>query len=222
MVEKIRDRRTAGRLLASKLFACANLGDVVVLGLPRGGVAVAFEISAALHLPLDVLVVRKLGVPGYEELAMGALATGGIEIIDPDVVEEFCLSDAAIAGVISVEREELKRREAIYRAGRPATDVRAKTVILVDDGTATGSTIRASIAAVKRSGAARVVVAVGVAPPSTSLLLGAEVDEIVCLLTPRDFRAVGLFYDDFPQLSDGDVCDLLDKSWNRRARSAAR
>ena len=157
---------------------------------------VAYGIATALRVPLDILVVRKLGVPGYEEFALGAVATGGIKIIDPDVVEEFHLSDAEIAGVVSTEQAELRRREAVYRSTRPALDLRNQTVILVDDGIATGSTMRAAIEGVKRCGAARVVVAAGVAPLSTSLMLGAESDEVVCLLTPRDFRAVGPFYDD--------------------------
>jgi putative phosphoribosyl transferase len=221
MSEKIHDRRTAGKLLASKLQVYADRNDVVVLGLARGGVAVAHEIALALHLPLDVFIVQKLGVPGYEELAMGAIGTGGIEIVNPDVVEEFRLSDAEIAAVVKAKQVELRRREAIYGAARPATHLRNQTVILVDDGTATGSTMRAAIEGVKRAGAARVVVAVGVAPLSTSRLLEAEADEVVCLLTPREFRAVGLFYDDFPQLNDSDVCDLLNKSWITGARSMA-
>ncbi|MGA8011236.1 MAG: phosphoribosyltransferase family protein [Candidatus Acidiferrales bacterium] len=218
---RLHDRAEAGRLLARKLSAYGDRSDVLVLGLPRGGVLVAYGIATALRVPLDILVVRKLGVPGYEEFALGAVATGGIKIIDPDVVEEFHLSDAEIAGVVSTEQAELRRREAVYRSTRPALDLRNQTVILVDDGIATGSTMRAAIEGVKRCGAARVVVAAGVAPLSTSLMLGAESDEVVCLLTPRDFRAVGPFYDEFAQVNDQEVCDVLNKSWNAGARTAA-
>lgn len=221
MTMRLHDRAEAGRLLARKLSAYSDRLDVLVLGLPRGGVLVAYGIATALRVPLDILVVRKLGVPGYEEFALGAVATGGIKIIDPDVVEEFHLSDAEIAGVVSTEQAELRRREAVYRSTRPALDLRNQTVILVDDGIATGSTMRAAIEGVKRCGAARVVVAAGVAPLSTSLMLGAESDEVVCLLTPRDFRAVGPFYDEFAQVNDQEVCDVLNKSWNAGARTAA-
>ncbi len=218
---RLHDRAEAGRLLARKLSAYGDRLDVLVLGLPRGGVLVAYGIATALRVPLDILVVRKLGVPGYEEFALGAVATGGVKIIDPDVVEEFHLSDAEIAGVVRTEQAELRRREAVYRSTRPAPDLRNQTVILVDDGIATGSTMRAAIEGVKRCGAARVVVAAGVAPLSTSLVLGAESDEVVCLLTPRDFRAVGPFYEEFAQVNDQEVCDVLNKSWNAGARTAA-
>jgi putative phosphoribosyl transferase len=221
MTMTLHDRAEAGRLLARKLRAYGHRLDVVVLGLPRGGVLVAYGIATALRVPLDIFVVRKLGVPGYEEFALGAVATGGVKIIDPDVVEEFHLSDAEIAGVVRTEQAELQRREMIYRSTRPAPDLRNRTVILVDDGIATGSTMRAAIEGVKRCGAARVVVTAGVAPLSTSLMLGAESDEVVCLLTPRDFRAVGPFYNEFAQVNDQEVCDVLNKSWNAGARTAA-
>jgi predicted phosphoribosyltransferase len=219
-METLSDRREAGRLLAEKLAAYAGRSDVIILGLARGGVEVAFEIAQALRLPLDVFLVRKLGVPGYEELAMGAISSGEVQVIDPDVVESFGLSEAEINRVIKTERRELERREQVYRGGRQL-DLQGRTVILVDDGIATGSTMRAAIAAVRESGAARVVVAVGVAPLSTYLILGSEADEVVCLMTPRDFWAVGQFYDDFPQLTDEDVRTLLAEATEEAAHTPA-
>jgi putative phosphoribosyl transferase len=219
-METLSDRREAGRLLAEKLTAYAGRPEVIVLGLARGGVEVACEIAQALRLPLDVFLVRKLGVPGYEELAMGAISSGEVQVIDPDVVESFGLSQAEIDRVIKAERRELERREQVYREGR-RLDLQGRTVILVDDGIATGSTMRAAIAAVRESGAARVVVAVGVAPLSTYLILASEADEVVCLMTPRDFWAVGQFYDDFPQLTDEDVRNLLAEATEEAAHTSA-
>ncbi|MGD0957714.1 MAG: phosphoribosyltransferase family protein [Candidatus Acidiferrales bacterium] len=221
MTERIHDRKQAGELLAGKLSALANRPDVIVLGLPRGGVAVACSIATSLRAPLDVFLVRKLGVPGYEELAMGAVAMGDVQVVDPDIVEEFHLSPGNIEKVVNAETRELRRREAAFRGSRPAPDLRDRTVILVDDGIATGSTMRAAIEGVKRLGVARVVVAAGVAPLSTCLLLRPEVDDLVCLLTPREFRAVGLFYEEFPQLSDDEVRRLLDDAWRAGASRAA-
>jgi putative phosphoribosyl transferase len=219
-METLRDRREAGRLLAEKLTAYAGRPDVIALGLARGGVEVAYEIAQALKIPLDVFLVRKLGVPGYQELAMGAVSTGGVQVINRDVVESFGLSEAEINRVIRAERRELERREEAYR-GQRRLDLRGRTVILADDGIATGSTMRAAIEAVRKSGAARVVVAVGVAPLSTYLILSAEADEVACLMTPRDFWAVGQFYDDFPQLTDEDVRNLLAQAMEEGARTAA-
>ncbi|MGB0037078.1 MAG: phosphoribosyltransferase [Candidatus Acidiferrales bacterium] len=210
MWEQFRDRKEAGRLLAEKLAAYKNRFDVIVLALPRGGVAVAHEIAEALQAPLDVFLVRKLGVPGFEELAMGAIAMGGVEVINSDIAEGFNLSDHEIRRVVAAEQKELERRQRLYRAFRPPLDVQDRIVILVDDGIATGSTMRVAIEALKRLKPARIIVAAGVAPLSTYLLLGAEADEVVCLETPREFRAVGQFYSDFPQLTDRDVCDLLE------------
>ena len=183
MSEKLHDRNEAGRLLAEQLSALERNPDVIVLGLPRGGVPVACGIATALRLPLDVFLVRKLGVPGYEELAMGAIASGGIEIVDPDVVEEFRLSRKDVERVAAEETLELRRRETVFRGIRPALNLRRRTVVLVDDGIATGSTVRAAIEGVKRLGAARIIVAAGVAPLSTCLILRREADEVVCLLT---------------------------------------
>jgi putative phosphoribosyl transferase len=221
VTEKLYDRQQAGRLLAAKLGSLANRSDVVILGLPRGGVPLACEIAKSLGAELDVFLVRKVGVPGYEELALGAIASGDVEIIDPDVAEEFGLSPGEIESLVRGEQQELQRREIAFRGSRPMPDLRGRTVVLVDDGIATGSTMRAAMEGVKRLGAARLVVAAGVMPFSTSLRLRAEADDVVCLLTPRHFRAVGLFYEQFPQLSDGDVCALLESAWQSGARNAA-
>jgi predicted phosphoribosyltransferase len=209
MNARLRDRAEAGRLLGAQLEAYAGRNDVIVLGLPRGGVAVGNEIARVLRVPLDVFLVRKLGVPKFAELAMGAIATGGVETLNPDVIEEFRLTRGEIEPVLRAERSELERREEAFRDGRPAPDLRGRTVILADDGIATGSTMRAAIAGTRKLGAARIVVAVGVAPLSTRLILGSEADEVFCLMAPRDFRAVSLFFDSFPQLTDADVCALL-------------
>jgi predicted phosphoribosyltransferase len=205
------NRAEAGRSLAQRLAAYANRPDAVLLAHPRGGVPVAFEIARSLGLPLDVLLVRKLGVPGYEELAFGAVA-GGVRILDPDIIEGFALSPQAIDRVVAVAEAELVRRDAAFRAGRPPLPLQGRTAILVDDGIATGSTMRAAIAATRRLGATRVVVAAGVAPLQTSMLLSSEADEVICLLTPREFRSVSLFYDAFPQLTDDDVRDFLHRA----------
>lgn len=219
--EKLHDRYQAGQLLGERLSSFAKRPDTIVLGLPRGGTEVACGLATRLGLPVDVFLVRKLGVPGYEELAMGAIAMGDIEVVNPDVVEEFRLSRREIEEVVAVEEHELRRRERVFRGSRPPLDLHNRTVILVDDGVATGATMRAAIDGVRKLGAAHVIVAAGVAPLATCLLLRAEVDDVVCLLTPREFRAVGLFYDEFPQLIDADVCKFLDDAWRATAQSAA-
>lgn len=221
MMERLRDRKQAGELLAEKLSALANRPDVIVLGLPRGGVAVACSIATSLRAPLDVFLVCKLGVPRYEELAMGAVAMGDVQVVDPDVVEEFHVSRGEVEKAVERETRELRRREAAFRGSRPVPNLHNRTVVLVDDGIATGSTMRAAIEGVKKLGAARIVVAAGAAPLSTCLLLRPEVDDLVCLLTPREFRAVGVFYEDFPQLTDDEVCRLLDDAWQTGASRAA-
>jgi putative phosphoribosyl transferase len=212
MMERLHDREQAGQLLAKKLGRYSNLPNVLVLGLPRGGVQVAHAIARALGLPLDVLIVRKLGVPGYNEFAMGAVSIGGAQFINFDVVEEFHLSQEQVKQVVSTELGEIARLEHVYRGSRPPLDVRGRTAILVDDGMVTGSTMRAAIEALKRLGSAHVVVAVGVAPLSTYLLLGPEIDETVSLMTPRELRAVGQFYRSFPQVTDAEVRGLLNGS----------
>jgi predicted phosphoribosyltransferase len=204
-----RDRRDAGRRLAAELSDYADQSDVLVLALPRGGVPVAYEVARALHAPLDVFMVRKLGVPGYEELAMGAIATGGLRVLDQELLRMLDIPRDVIERVTAIETSELERRERQYRGDRPPPDVRGRTVILIDDGLATGSTMRAAIAALKKEGSKRIVVAVPVAPPETCEALRAQVDDVVCAVTPEPFRAVGLWYGDFSQTTDEEVRDLL-------------
>jgi putative phosphoribosyl transferase len=221
VAEQIKDRTDAGRLLAERLAAYAGRSDVIVLGLPRGGVQVAFEIAKALRAPLDVFLVRKLGVPGYEELAFGSITINGAQFIDPDVVEEFGLADSQIAKVIAIEKQELERRATLYRRSQHPLDVVGRTVIIVDDGVATGSTIRAVIKVLREMKSARIVVAVGAAPLRICLFLGSEADEVVCLKMPGEFQAVGQFYGKFPQLSDEEVVEFLQKAEDFGARRAA-
>jgi predicted phosphoribosyltransferase len=211
MPSRFRDRTEAGRLLARKLAAYANRPDVVVLALPRGGVPVAYEVARALGAPLDVFMVRKLGVPGHEELAMGAIATGGLRVVNDQVVRALGIPDQVIETVAAKEQAELARRERLYRGDRSALDVRGRTVILVDDGLATGATMHAAVKAL-RGQAARVVVAVPIAPPETCEELSREVDDIICAVTPEPFYSVGLWYEDFSQTTDDEVRDLLERS----------
>jgi putative phosphoribosyl transferase len=206
---RFRDRRDAGRQLAQQLLAYADDPDVTVLALPRGGVPVAYEVALALHAPLDVFLVRKLGVPGQPELAMGAIATGGVRILNEDIVQALGVPEEVIATVAAEEQRELERRERRYRGANPPLNLRGRTVILIDDGLATGSTMRAAVAAVRRQQPARIVVAVPVAAPSTCEAFQSEVDEIVCLFTPEPFQAVGLWYADFSQTTDEEIQQLL-------------
>jgi predicted phosphoribosyltransferase len=207
-----RDRREAGRLVAAKLTAYANRPDVLVLGLPRGGVPVAYEVARALGAPLDIFLVRKLGVPGYEELAMGAIATGGVRVLNDQLVGGLRIPDYIVDEVAASEQQELARRERLYRGDRPAPDVRGRTVILVDDGLATGATMLAAVKALRQQQPARIVVAVPTAAPETCEQLRAEVDDIICAITPEPFHAVGLWYEDFSQTTDEEVRDLLARS----------
>jgi predicted phosphoribosyltransferase len=204
-----RDRREAGRLLAAKLTAYANRPDVIVLALPRGGVPVGYEVARALGAPLDVFVVRKLGVPGYEELAMGAVATGGVRVLNDQVVSRLGIPEHVIDAVAAHEQHELALREPLYRGGRPPLDVRDRTVILVDDGLATGATMHAAIAALRQLHPARIVVAVPTASPETCEEMRAEADDVICAVTPEPFQAVGRWYQDFSQTMDEEVQDLL-------------
>ena len=204
-----RDRRHAGRVLAQVLAGYANRSDVFVLALPRGGVPVAYEVADVLHAPLDVFVVRKLGVPGHEEYAMGALASGGVRVLNDEVVQRLGISDAAVDAVTRHEQRELERRERLYRDGRPLPDMRGRTVILVDDGLATGSTMLAAVRALRAQQPARIVVAVPTAAAETCVQLRSEADEVVCATTPEPFGAVGMWYDDFSQTSDEEVRELL-------------
>jgi putative phosphoribosyl transferase len=209
METRLKDRAEAGRLLAQRLTAYGDRDDVIVLALPRGGVPVAFEIASKLNAPLDVFIVRKLGVPWQQELAMGAIATGGVRVLNEDVVKAYGISDEEIAPVEAREREELGRRERVYRGDRPPLDVADRTVILVDNGIATGTTMRAALAALRRLGPARIVVAVAVAPQSTYEELRAEADEVACVLTPETFYAISLWYENFEQTTDEEVRNLL-------------
>src|SRR5437660_12768173 len=206
------NRTEAGRLLAEKLEKYANRNDVIVFGLPRGGVPVAYEVAKRLHVPLDVFIVRKLGVPGFEELAAGAIASGSVRVLNEDVMRAIPYGDAAIEAVTAKETAELQRREQIYREGRPAPELRDKIVMLVDDGLATGATRRAAVKALRQSGAAKIVVAVPVGPPETCRELEEEADETICLSTPEFFQAVGQYYEDFSQTSDEDVRELLSQA----------
>ncbi len=213
MTPIFRDRSEAGRQLAAKASAYANRPNVVVLALPRGGVPVAYEVARALGAPLDVYVVRKLGVPGYEELAMGAIATGGVRVLNREVVDYLHIPPYFIDTVAHQEEEELKRRERLYRGSRPPPDVRGRTVVLVDDGLATGSTMQAAIEALRQQQPARIVVAVPVASRNTCEMIKAHADEVICAITPEPFLAVGRWYEDFSQTSDEEVRELLARAW---------
>jgi len=219
MRARFRNRRDAGRRLAGKLREYAGRDDVIVLALPRGGVPVAFEIATALQVPLDVFVVRKLGLPWHEELAMGALASGGVRVLDEDLIRVARVSYDDIERVTSIEQAELERRERRYRGDRLFPDVSDKTVILVDDGLATGSTMRAGVSALRRENPARIIVAVPVAAPETCNAFRDIADEIVCAETPEPFMAVGLWYDDFNQTTDDEVHDLLEQARNEPAHA---
>ncbi len=209
------NRAEAGQLLAEKLEKYAGRDDVIVLGLPRGGVPVAYEVARRLGVPLDVFIVRKLGVPGFEELALGAIASGGVRVLNEDVVRALPNANELIESVTTRELAELARREQIYRDGRPAPDIRGRTVILVDDGLATGATMRAAVAALRQLGAAKIVVAVPVGAADTCREIEQEVDETVCAIAPEWFQAVGQFYEDFSQTSDDEVRELLARAARR-------
>lgn len=208
----LQDREEAGRLLAAQLANYRHQPDCVVVALPRGGVITAFEIASALGLPLDVLIVRKLGVPGQPELAFGAIASGGVRVLNSDLVAEIGLDPWEMERVAAAEQVELERRERVYRQGRPPLDVSGKNVILVDDGVATGATLRAAVQALRLLGARRIVVAVGVAPPDTVRMLEGEVEEVRAVLTPQPFGAISLWFRDFPQTSDPEVLECLRES----------
>ena len=212
---RFRDRADAGRVLANELAGYAGRNDVVVLALPRGGVPVAYEVARALGAPLDVFLVRKLGLPGHEELAMGAIASGGIRLINEDVVNAYKVSDAQIDAVAETEQKELERRERAYRDGRPLPSLHDRTVILVDDGLATGATMRVAVLALRQESPAGIIVAVPVAAEETCDDFRGMVDEIVCAETPAPFYAVGLWYEDFAQTTDDEVHELLNATAKR-------
>ena len=207
-----RDRSEAGKHLAARLAKYANRSDVLVLALPRGGVPVGFEVARALPAPLDIFLVRKLGVPGHEELAMGAISTGGVRVLNDDVVDHMQIPGGVIDAIAKIELKELERRERAYRGDRPEPNVQGKTIILVDDGLATGSTMRAAVAALRQQDPARIVVAVPVSAPQTCDEYRMGVDEIVCASTPEPFRGVGQWYRDFSQTTDDEVRELLEKA----------
>jgi putative phosphoribosyl transferase len=215
-----RDRIEAGRRLAERLGGYADRDDVLVLALPRGGVPVAFEVARALRAPLDIFLVRKLGVPGHEELAMGAIATGSVRVLNEDVVRHLGIPGEVIDAVAADELRELERREHAYRGDRPPPNVGGKTVILVDDGLATGSTMRAAAAALRKQQPDRIVVAVPVSAVQTCDEYRMGVDEIVCAMTPEPFHGVGLWYEDFSQTTDEEVQALLARAALEQGRAA--
>jgi putative phosphoribosyl transferase len=217
----LQDRIQAGRLLGSALGAYRGRNDVLVLALPRGGVPVACEVAEALGAQVDLIIVRKLGTPGQEELAMGAIASGGVRVLNRDVIEPLRIPERVIAEVERRERAEIERREHAYRGQRPRPEVAGQCVILVDDGVATGATMRAAIAALRQAKPSRLVVAVPVAPPDTVEVLRGEADEVVCLATPEPFMAIGCWYVAFPQLSDEEVRSRLARSWAPSAAAGA-
>jgi putative phosphoribosyl transferase len=211
-VRRFRDREEAGRALAEDLRRYAGRRDMVVLGLPRGGVVVAFEVARELGVPLDIFLVRKLGAPGHEELAAGAVASGDVMLLNDDVVRELGINARQIEQIATRERGLLARREAIYRGHSSPVALSGKTVILVDDGLATGATMRTALASARRLDPARIVVAVPTAPAETCTTLAAEADEVVCLMTPSPFFSVGEWYEDFGQTSDDEVVALLERA----------
>src|SRR6266478_9224176 len=209
------NRLEAGRILAENLDKYAGREDVIVLGLPRGGVPVAYEVAKCLGAPLDVFIVRKLGVPGFEELAAGAIASGGVRVLNEDVMRAIPHADQAIEVVTARETAELQRREQVYREGRPAPELRDRIAILVDDGLATGATMRAAVKALRQRGAAKIVVAVPVGPPDTCREFEDQADEVICASAPEFFQAVGQYYEDFSQTSDEEVRELLARAAQR-------
>jgi len=211
-----RDRMEAGQLLAEQLHEYERRADAIVLALPRGGVPVGYEIATKLGLPLDVFVVRKLGVPGQPELAMGAIASGGVRVLNEDVLRAMPFAAATIAEITAEETREVERRERDYRDGRPAPEMEGRVVILVDDGLATGATMLAAIAALRQKNPAKIVVAVPVCPPETLAEIKRAADDTVILFAPDWFRGVGQFYEDFAQLGDETVRDLLARAAERR------
>lgn len=219
--KRFKDRRQAGELLAQKLVHYSGRANTIVLALPRGGVPVGFAVAEALGIPLDILLVRKLGVPGREEYAMGAIASGGLRMLQDIVVNMLGIPDAAIKEATRRETRELERREKLYRAGRPAPSLQGRTVILIDDGLATGSTMLVAVRAVRRENPAHIIVAVPTASNEACSKIAAEADDVVCLSIPSPFYAVGAWYEDFGQTSDAEVQDLLAQAQARFAPRAS-
>src|SRR5690348_1580328 len=211
-MDQVRDRKQAGALLARAIQASGPRDAAVVLALPRGGVPVAYEVARTRGLPLDIFVVRKLGLPGHEELAMGAVASGGVRFLNEDVVAGYRISQGLIDGVAARELDRIRRLEETYRAAAPGVDVRGRDVIIVDDGLATGATMRAAVLALRRMGVGRITIAVPVGAKETCESLRSIADELICLRAPGDFRAVGLWYEDFGEVSDAEVRSLLESA----------
>ncbi|WP_245777388.1 phosphoribosyltransferase [Marinobacter pelagius] len=209
----IKDRITAGRALAKAMANYRDRQDLLVLALPRGGVPVAYELAEALHAPLDLMLVRKLGSPGQQELAMGAIASGGVRVLNEELVSYLHVSEETLEKVAVREQKELERRERAYRGDRPWPEILGKCVILVDDGVATGATMRVAIKALRKQNPKEVVVAVPVAPPDTIEVLRREADDVVCLAMPEPFTAIGLWYVNFSQVSDEEVTEQLERAW---------
>lgn len=209
---QFKDRRDAGRILAEKLSAYAGRPDVTVLGLPRGGVPVAFEVALALNVPLDIFIVRKLGLPGHEELAVGAIASGGIRVLNEDIIRLLDVPEGAINIIAVREMQELQRREHDYRGDRLAPDAHDRTIILIDDGLATGASMRAAVTGLRSQNPARIVVAVPTAARETCDMFEPLVDELVCAITPEPFYGVSRWYEDFSQVTDEEVRNLLEEA----------
>jgi putative phosphoribosyl transferase len=216
-----RNRSHAGKQLAHALLDDLQHSDAIVLALPRGGVPVGFAIARELALELDILLVRKLGLPGHEEYAMGALGSGGVRVVQPEVLRGWGVTPAALEAICARELAEIERRERLFRGARPAPQLRGRSVLLVDDGLATGSTMRAAIEVARASAPARIMVAVPVGAPDTCEALASEVDQLVCLVRPPEFAAVSRWYQHFEQTSDDEVQDLLALAWRKRAQRAA-
>jgi putative phosphoribosyl transferase len=224
MLLPYKNRSEAGRELANALQLYANRPDVLVLALPRGGVPVAYEVAMALNASLDLMLVRKLGLPGHEELAMGAIAMGGSRVLNAELIQGLAISEAEIERIAAAELQELRRRQRVYRDERPIPEIQGRCVILIDDGLATGATMQAAIAAVRQQRPAEIVVAVPVAPPDTVAFLHEQADAVICPAMPEPFLGVGRWYKDFTQVTDAEVCDLLGHIWGvepERERSSA-
>jgi predicted phosphoribosyltransferase len=213
-MRQFKDRRQAGQLLAKQLANYANNPDILILALPRGGVPVAFEIAKKLNLPLDVYIVRKLGAPEHEELAVGAIASDNTVVFNHDILHSLSLDASQLHAVIEKERHELERRNKLYRKQAPFPDIMGKTIIMVDDGIATGATLRAAVAAIKKSNPAKIIIAVPVGAPDTCEALKEEVDQLVCILSPQPLYSVGAWYETFPQTTDEEVIHLLQLIYN--------
>jgi putative phosphoribosyl transferase len=216
---RFKNRMEAGTLLAQRLASYAERSDVIVLALPRGGVPVGFALAQVLRVPLDILLVRKLGVPGHEELAMGAIASGGMKVLNEEVVAKLDIDPGVIEAISRREMLEIDRREKLYRDGSPAPTLTGRTVILVDDGLATGATMRVALRAARQGNPARIIIATPVAAPESCEELRKEADDIICHFTPKPFYAVGLWYEDFPQTTDIEVKALLAEARRRQGSS---